>query len=444
MKQQEQQTRQIPLNIVSTYPVQWGKYKILRDFVQNFYDSVSSANWFKSFYHTYQEGTLSMWIENETFSYEWLLHIGASTKTNSSDGTNAGFFGEGFKIASLCAIRDQKWNICMSSADWTLDVILLNQEIDNQKVKMLGYNVREKEYIDESRLVLTSVSEEDYQIFISAVNSFYYKENPIIGDKIWEGRQGAVYICNTEEYQKDPHLPYSYKYGHKGAIFCAYQLLGSNPFGIVFCLHNYVQKDRERNTLYDFEIVQVIGEVCTQLSPEGAFKILEKMKRYWNSVPKTIDISSWGPVVRTLIVQISHSSEETQNFREKYPHLLYLPPVMTTQEKNRRSLAYAWVRKQVVSYLLVQVSFELLGYPSLEEVCEKHGGFVEDDVPNELENKYFDVIESLVKMIFGDFFQIENENMPERKIISNNTATYHGMATLHKRKGTVTNSITFF
>ena len=29
----------IPLNIVLTYPVKWGKYEILRDFIQNFYDS---------------------------------------------------------------------------------------------------------------------------------------------------------------------------------------------------------------------------------------------------------------------------------------------------------------------------------------------------------------------------------------------------------------------
>ena len=35
-------------------------------------------------------------------------------------------------------------------------------------------------------------------------------------------------------------------------------------------------------------------------------------------------------------------------------------------------------------YILVQVSFELLGYPSLEEECEKYGGFILDDNPNEL------------------------------------------------------------
>ena len=204
----------------------------------------------------------------------------------------------------------------------------------------------------------------------------------------------------------------------------SYQLLGSNPFGLSFCLHDYAQQDRERNELYYFEVVQVIGELCTYLSSDAAVKILEKMRRYWNSVPKEIDLSSWAPVIRALIVKISFSYKDTQNFRKKYPHLLSLPPVKTVQEKNQRSLAYTWVRQQTTSYLLVQVSFELLGYPSLEEECEKYGGFILDDNPNELENKCVDIIETLIKEIYGKFFQINDKNMPERKIISNNSASY--------------------
>ena len=34
----------IPLNIVFTYPVHWDTFQILRDFVQNFYDSVEELS----------------------------------------------------------------------------------------------------------------------------------------------------------------------------------------------------------------------------------------------------------------------------------------------------------------------------------------------------------------------------------------------------------------
>ena len=39
----------VPLNIVTTYPVRWTKYKVFRDFVQNFYDSVGYLQWEKDF-----------------------------------------------------------------------------------------------------------------------------------------------------------------------------------------------------------------------------------------------------------------------------------------------------------------------------------------------------------------------------------------------------------
>lgn len=144
----------IPLNIVTTYPVRWTRYKIFRDFVQNFYDSVGYGNWKERFSFEYSNGLLRMWVEDVCFSYEWLLHIGASTKTaNSHD--NAGYFGEGFKIASLCAVRDYGWQIEMSSGGWELSVMCIEQEIDRSAVWMLAYDVKEREEQKRSCLEIT-------------------------------------------------------------------------------------------------------------------------------------------------------------------------------------------------------------------------------------------------------------------------------------------------
>lgn len=92
------------VNIVSTYPVYWNRKKIFRDLIQNFYDAVPVDEWHKRFKYEYKDDNLSMWVDDVKFNYEWLLHIGASTKTE--DGNKAGYFGEGFKIAALCAMRD--------------------------------------------------------------------------------------------------------------------------------------------------------------------------------------------------------------------------------------------------------------------------------------------------------------------------------------------------
>lgn len=423
----------IPLNIVMTYPVRWSRYKIFRDYIQNFFDSVGPHEWKKRFGYSFENGKLCMWVEHTVFSYEWLLHIGASTKTGDMKKKNAGYFGEGFKIASLCALRDFRWNIVMSSGNWKLEVMKLQQDIDSTKVDVLAYDVQSRKSLDESRLELYPVTSEDYQEFLTALNSFYYDGNPLLGEKIWEGEKGAVYTCNTKQYTGN--LPSTYQFGRKGAVFCAYQLLGSNPFGLCVCLHDYRQTDRERSTLYAFEVVQAFGEVCTQISPEGAVKVLEKMRRYWNSVTgKKIDVGSWAPVIRTLIDRITRSGEAVRSFREKYPFLLYLPPVQSVREKNRRSEAYTWLRQQETPYVTVQVSFEMMGYPSLEEECEKNGGFVQDSNPDPNENRYMEIVEEVVKEIYSDFFRIDGGDMPERKVIANDQASYHGMASLKKRK----------
>ena len=95
--------KSVSVNIVMTYPVHWTKYQVLRDFVQNFYDSVGHIDWRQRFCYEYNNSVIYMWIKNVSFNYEWLMHIGASTKTGHSK-EYAGFFGEGFKIASLCGI----------------------------------------------------------------------------------------------------------------------------------------------------------------------------------------------------------------------------------------------------------------------------------------------------------------------------------------------------
>ena len=51
--------------------------------------------------YTIENTELTLRSNNAGFSYDWLLRIGALT-TRSGDFT--GYFGEGFKIASLCSL----------------------------------------------------------------------------------------------------------------------------------------------------------------------------------------------------------------------------------------------------------------------------------------------------------------------------------------------------
>lgn len=428
----------IPLNIVMTYPVRWNINKVFRDYIQNFYDSVGFEQWNSLFHYDYQDQTLSMWVDGVRFSYEWLLHIGASTKTSDRGQRNAGYFGEGFKIASLCAVRDFHWQIVMSSGSWELQVVRIKDKIDGTDVEMLGYEIHDTVEQNRSMLKLYPVDQQEYLIFQNTILSFYYHGNPLLGEKIWEGNKGAVFLYSGKEYNSC--LPFTNDFGRRGAVFCAYQLLGSNPFGLVLCLHNYEQRDRERRALYTFEVVDIFRSISCYVPPYAAMRILEKMRRYWNSTPKkTTDIRSWSPIIQNLIAKISEDADVAQTFRAKYPHLLCLTPVFTIRERNRRSQARAWLSLQPEKYLLVQQGFSRLGYKSLETICEENDGFVLNDAPTEKEELCFDVLEKITGEICSDFFDLRH-GFPERRIIRNNRASYHGMAKVYKIRDRTANS----
>ena len=427
--------RNVPLNIVMTYPVHWGRYQVLRDFVQNFYDAAGYDEWLRRFHYEYKDSALSMWVEDISFNYEWLMHIGASTKTQNSQ-RYAGFFGEGFKIASLCAYRDMEWKIRMMSDDWHIEVTCIDKYIDHTPVEMLAYNISSRKKTNETKLILENITTNDYQLFLTVVNSFYSPDNPVMGEKLWQGREGAVFLRSKKHIDKN--LPVTRDYGRKGAVFCGYQMLGTNPFELVVCLHKYKKDDRERRSLYNFEVIDVFEEVCQYVDSKCAMIMLEKMKKYWNSYPrKDFDIDSWSYVIDILIRRVTVSKKVRDSFVARNDRLLCLKKIHTIEEKNRRGEARSWLSQQEEHYVLVKDTFQLLGYPVLEDVCEQHGGFVIDDRVNEFQKQCFIVLENLCKKIFIGFFALNP--MPERRIITNLRAVYHGMAVVYKKKNPIPN-----
>lgn len=426
----------LSVNIVMTYPVHWSKYQVLRDFTQNFYDAVGYNAWSKSLCYDYKDKELSIKVIGETFNYEWLMHIGASTKTNNSN-EYAGFFGEGFKIASLCAYRDYKWEIQMMSDDWQIGVTDIEKSIDNRLVNMLAYNLSSVERVNETKLILKNISIEDYKLFRAILDSFYCPDNPIMGKLLWKGNEGAVFSRSKNPI--NDYLPVTRDFGKKGAVFCGYQMLGTNPFDLVVCLHNYKKEDRERRSLYSFNVIDVFEEIVRYVDSECAMIMLEKMRRYWNTYPqKRIDIHSWSDTIDKLIRKVACSHVVRESFVKKYNNLLCLKKVYSIDEKNRRWQARAWLDRQGKKYILAKNTFTVLGYPTLEEECEKYGGFVVDENVDDLQKRCFMVLEDVCKKVFSGFFAFDI--IPERRIINNSHAVYHGMAVTYKKKNPVLNS----
>jgi hypothetical protein len=414
----------ISLNLVYDYPVQWSKFKVLRDFVQNFYDSVSWREWDRRFSWRITKDELVLVAKDVGFSYDWLLHIGASTK-REDEHDYAGHFGEGFKIAALCAIRDFGWTVVMSSRDWYLQVIKTDLLVDGQTLPSLGYRIGcNKQPANDTILRISPFF--DKELMDCVILSFYSPANPLLGSKIFESAESAVYLRSNKS--KPFAYPQTFDNEGPGIIFAGYQALGSFRDRLVFCLHRYQYNDRERNNFFTMDVIKIISQAVATLPPEASATILRILRSRWYDRPhKKYDFESWSGIIAQLITRMSQSPSEAQKFRSEFPNLLVARLVKrsTPEKYNLRRQARDWLKSCGQPYRLVQEAFSQLGYPSLEEACDIAGGFSVIREPDESELEWVGLIEKMAHTIFANLFQITG--MPPCKIIKNEKSAWQGM-----------------
>ncbi|MDR1642412.1 MAG: hypothetical protein LBT59_22205 [Clostridiales bacterium] len=422
-----EKTRLISLNLVYDYPVFWSKYKVLRDFAQNFYDSVGMEEWNEKFHWSFENKTIAMEVDDVSFSYEWLVPIGASTKRD--DGKrHAGYFGEGFKLASLNALRDYGWDVSAASSDWELKVTSSQIIVDGKPLKSLAYELGTREYSSKTSLIIrrADVSEDLVQ---AVMLSFYYPENILLGEKLWENISGAIYTRSSAPLPKNSFK--TPEFGAAGIIFASYQNLGSIDVPFVFANHTFRKDDRDRNGLYDFDIIELIRDLIPRVDPETSLLLLEHMEDRWHDYPNgRYDLHSFNAVITMLAGKVASSKTVAEKFMKAHPNLLAAKEVRKKDivSKNRRNQALSWKANCGVKYKLVQINFQEIGYPTLEEECEKNGGYSLVKCPDPLQAKYMQVMEDYVNTIYGaSYFGFES--LPECRIILNEEASWAGMAT---------------
>jgi hypothetical protein len=365
-----------------------------------------------------------------SFSYEWLIPIGASTK-RAENSKYAGYFGEGFKIAALNGLREYRWDISGGSSDWVIHVTTADMSIDGSKLKTLAYLLEKREPSPNTTLTIKNMNV-SAELVDAVLLSFFYPENVLFGEKIWEGGKGAIFE------RSDAPLPRNYVYtstfGKTGIVFASYQAAGSINAPLVICNHTFEKRDRDRKELYDFDIISLLEDLVYSVDAKASFVVLEYFKRYWYSYDtRKIDLHSFYSIISTLVRNLSRSKELTDEFKKKYPHLLVAERVRRNDITgiNRRSQALSWKYQSETKYKLVQQNFKLLGYPLLEDECEKSGGYTLVDTANEEQKKYIRVLEQCAHAVYGDFFGFEK--LPECKIIRNPNATWMGLANCFRR-----------
>ena len=421
------ETKVVNLNLITSYPVKWDMYKVLRDFIQNFYDSVPKAEFSERFSYEYKEGCLELKCTNVSYNYEWLMHIGASSKTNSKDENFAGYFGEGFKIAALCAMRDYNLEVETASDNWRIKVVESDIVIDETMAKSLAYEiVTLEEESKDTTLTLKNFKEEDLELFLCALYSFYYEENPLFCDKIYSDKSCAIY--HRSKIKKHHKYPHSYNNSGEGIVFASFQARGSLKENLIFCYNDYHDSDRDRDFFSDIDNIDIIVRCIERVNAEVAMELLIIFKRLWYTYPtEKYGYNSYYTVIKNLIFRMMYSKEVVSKFNEMYPKLLYANKLYKDNQRviNERKYSISWLYNNK-DYTLVQDSFRLLNVQRLEDKCEEEGVLPKIQEPNQEQRKYISILENCIKEIYQGFFEVER--MPIYYVIKNLEAGVSGYA----------------
>jgi len=432
----------LPSNIMLSYPVKWSKQQVLRDIVQNFYDDAGIHEFERKFKSEYlpevDGGKLVLSAESAGFNYEWLLHIGASTK-QSQTGKYAGFYGEGFKIASLCALRDFHWQINMRSKDWSMEVSALDTCIDGCVLKQLFYIVEEG--LDESpvtELHLNNFSEKDYALLKSVLCGFYYSGNPLIGKLIYKSEYAAIH--ERSQTAKPEHFVRSYDISGDGIVFIEYQARSEFTVPLVICNHRFKTPDRERNNVYFCTVLDVLIDLVDLIDISASRYLLEQLEKRWYDYPdKKEDLNSWYSLIRKLIRKIVYYdpfSAVCKDFVRDHPNLVVCEQPRNKRAHSRKTQALTWKKLHLPESRLVQDSFAMFGYKTIEYLCEKAGGFNITRPADQRECQLLSILKNAAKDIFIGFIIY----YPLCLVIENDSSVFNGCAHLSKNEKTVTNS----
>ena len=406
------------LNLAMNYPISWQKWKVLRDYIQNFYDATEKDKFEQEFHYVYDKGKLVMEME-ETFDKEWLYYMGASSKQEDYQNSRyAGQFGEGFKVASLVAYRDFQWNIEMASKDWVLHVTSVESFIDERKVDFLAYELTSRPYQENSVLTIQGIKEEDYQTFQNELKGFEYEGNPLFGKCIYRDEEIAIYHTNSSEVEKG-----------KGYAFAKYQKRALLNFPLIICVHHdrdmNEQDDRDRQYYTKHQVQRLLFDVFSlrdiPYPPQAAYEILIAIQRYWNKHDYT-----WKNIIIHLSIIICKEEKWKQFFLEEYGNKL-VAENRKYLDRNRDRISREWFRQsQFQTKRRVISDFIILGILSIEQLCEENNGFQVYREPDETERECISLLSKAAGQLMGDIFCYDV--FPECGIVTNDKAPMEGLA----------------
>ena len=356
----------IPLELVADYPIKWDFKKVLRDFIQNFYDALGPDKFGLEFNYDYDRNeqfyTLVMSVEGQPFSHELLSYIGSSTK--SDDGNTIGKYGEGFKMACLCAYN-MGISVAMHSEDWELIPSTYNETIDERDIEMFGYVLNHVEADGITSLSLENIPPKYYSELEQGLLDFFYPENPLFDELIGKGDNYTIYSRSSMSipcYQYAPEL--------QGILYINNLARGRLPFPLIVNFKTRHHGDlRSRPTLNEIDTYSLLYECMEEWTPGQSATVLRMLQNSWSdaaSIKYSGNTNYYYVCQLVRNVAIDKASSET--FSEDMKNYCYFEKKTGDNVRNTYiNEAQRWWKSNPNGKRTINPIFRLLGAENMVE-----------------------------------------------------------------------------
>lgn len=420
----------ITTNIVMSYPVRWTEYGIASNYVQNFVDALGPERFGGEFRCSLEEKSIVL-SAGVDFAVEWLYYLGASTK-REKQSENAGGFGEGFKIAALCSLRDFQLEVRMQSRDWDLSVTTAPGNIAGKEVSLLAYEVNPRPYEKNAVLTLTGkepkVLKELYERILMVKQDFFYQGNPTLGRCLYGGYHMAVYQSAAMGGKGKPY----------GRLFARRQVradfLGP-PLIFRHDTYDRDEDDRDRKDFHFSDTRQCVQQILSVLPAANAYEILLCIQDFWY-IPRARGFHNddWSFLLTGLLERIGSSGECRERFLREFPSCLALPGKSWSAFERKQAMEWYQVKAVKKIRRLVHQSFHaFLGVEDVCELCRENGGLAAERDPVGTELRQIEILEEAAEVFLKGIMCLSL--FPPVKVITAKNSILNGCAYEWKVKG---------
>jgi len=287
-------TKTLTSAVTTAWGVDWDEVYIARDLMQNFFDANRDR---LTEVHVIVDGKDVQITAPSAFNLDRLFYLGSEKGEE-----DIGHYGEGFKVAATCLLRNHSVNVIAASGKGVLRVRIAETPVLETGIYPVEYDFYENdEEIVGAHLLLRNCSAKLTKALAQSLSHFFNEGNPLLGVKLWESYRGAFSIYESTDGRG--HVFYR-KLKRGEMLDIPLVLVIDKAYGAI---EKKISNDRDRKAFGE-AIMRLFFNHFARYGvkgyEDGARVIVERAKHCWskghpllNEVADAVGYHSWSTAV---------------------------------------------------------------------------------------------------------------------------------------------------